>query len=143
MIRLFSRRRPAPVAPTSKAAPKPFVPSLPHPEPEGLVLVIDQPPAAPAPLARARRTEYLVTYGPVGIPGSPAGRPTPAPHAVHALGGQALAEAIRRHVAPYLGTQSVFVVVDLNVLGGQLMLSGRKAGLFNLEIIPAVGGDPR
>lgn len=141
MMRLFTRRRPTPaVLAAPRLAPGPVRIEAPA-APAAAVLVADQPPAAP--LVRARRTEYVVTYGPVGIPGNTYGRPTPASHTVHALGRQGLAEAIRRHVAPYLNTRDVFVVADLDVLGGQLMVAGRKAGLFNLQIIPPAEGDVR
>lgn len=134
MIRnLFSRHRSALIVAAPRPAPDPVRTAAPA-APAAALLTAEQPPAAP--LVKARRTQYLVTYGPVGIPGSAYGRPTPESQTVHALGRHGLSEAIRTHVAVYLGTQEVFVVADLDVLGGQLMVAGRKVGIFNLEIIP-------
>lgn len=91
-------------------------------------------PAAPAP-----SHAYTVTYDRVGDWGRGT-LPAPAPLTVGAVTSAEIAAAIRMDVTSYLPAgASVFVIVDLGLLAGQLRANGQAAGTFSLHMHPGGG----
>jgi len=137
-MRLFSRRRPAPAGPAFRLNPALTTAAA---EAAPAVIAADLPSAetAPAP-APAAPTRYRVTYDRLGRYGRNSS-PAPAPLTVVAETRWELGALIIKDARRYLASRAIDAVVDLGVMGGQVLAGDRTAGTFTLEIIP--GGDVR
>jgi hypothetical protein len=88
----------------------------------------------------AEQVLYRVTYGRVGRRGGRNGSPPPPALTVWALTADALAQAIRTDIRPYLASKDVEVYVDLETGRGSIQAGWNNGGDFTIERVAATEG---
>jgi hypothetical protein len=87
-------------------------------------------------------TAYRVTYERVGRRGGRDGSPAPEPLIVEADSAETLAWQVEVDIRPYLASQNVEVLVDLDKQRGYIFAGINNGGSFTLERLQgAEGGD--
>ncbi|MEU1087699.1 hypothetical protein ABZ401_12865 [Streptomyces sp. NPDC005892] len=106
------------------------------PEAEIITPTLDEMAAAPG----ATQTKYRVTYIRVGRHGGRNGSQAPAPLTVWTVTADSLLTHIAEDTRPYLLSDDVEVVVDLEAMTGSIYAGFRNAGSFTLEALQVAEG---
>lgn len=91
----------------------------------------------------ATQTKYRVTFTRVGRRGGRDGSPAPGPLTVWAVTTDGLAEHIEESARPYLWSQDIEAVIDLERMVGQIYAGPNRGGSFSLAILQVVEGGAR
>jgi hypothetical protein len=106
------------------------------PEAEITTPSLDEMAQAPG----ATQTKYRVTYQRIGRHGGRDGSKPPAPLTVWAVTADGLAEHILKDIRPYLLSQDVEVVVDLEDMTGMVFAGMNNGGSFTIEAVQVAEG---